>query len=253
VPENGKFKILVIDDDEALLDVLTARLTHEGYEVITALNGQEGLNKAHSENPDILLVDVIMPVLDGFEFVKKIQEHKILKKLPIIIMSGRAAMKDTFDILGADLFITKPLKSEDLVSSIKLLLTKKVLLVSESHHVIDTVTSGFKKCDYETHVVNSEKEMYNKCRKMRYSIIVAHLPYITNDPKNFVQNLNALEKTQPTLLVFCDSEVKNTEDGNTITIKELSNQWERTGIARFYDRRITAEPFSEIAKSLVTK
>jgi DNA-binding response OmpR family regulator len=253
MPINKKSKILVIDDDEALLDVLATRLTREGYEVITASNGHDGLDKAHSEKPNLVLLDIIMPVLDGFQFVKKVQEDVTLKKLPIIVMSGRTAMKDTFDVLGIDLFIAKPFESVDLISAIKLLLKKKVLLVSESHRVIDAVTESFKKYDYETHTVMSEKEMYNKGRELKYDIIVVHIPYITKEPKDFVQSLDALKNRQPALLVYCDNEVKNTEDNDTLAIKEISTQWERAGVKNFYDHRIMTRPFSELAGSLVAE
>lgn len=81
-------KILIVEDMEGVLEILGEEFANmENFSVSLARNGQEGLNKALRERPDIILSDVLMPVLDGFGMVKKLREHKDMQKIPVIFLS----------------------------------------------------------------------------------------------------------------------------------------------------------------------
>ena len=81
-------KILLVEDERAMSKVYRNRLVAEGFEVVTANNGQEGFEKIKSEKPDIVLLDVFMPIMDGFDVLKAVQEDKSFKAPPIMIMSN---------------------------------------------------------------------------------------------------------------------------------------------------------------------
>lgn len=97
-PKKGGKRILIVEDERPLAHALELKFSHEGYETITASNGQEGLDKANTEKFDIILLDLIMPQLDGFEFMEQLKH-----KTPVIILSnlGQDEDKERAKELGA--------------------------------------------------------------------------------------------------------------------------------------------------------
>ena len=81
-------KILIIEDEEILLELLAKKLDQEGYKVLTATDGEKGLEKLKKEKPDLVLLDIVMPKMGGFEVMAKIQEDKELSKIPVIVISN---------------------------------------------------------------------------------------------------------------------------------------------------------------------
>ena len=119
-------KILVVDDEKQFLEMMTIRFEANGYEVITATDGKEGLTKAKSENPDIILLDVMMPEIDGFEVCKLLKNDEQYSGIPIIICTAMAQTADleTSNKVGADAYVTKPFDHSILLSKIEELLKK---------------------------------------------------------------------------------------------------------------------------------
>jgi len=81
-------KIIIIEDEKILLDLLKDKLVKEGYEVIVALDGQMGLEKIKQEKPDLILLDMVMPKMDGFEVMRELNKDENLAKIPVIIISN---------------------------------------------------------------------------------------------------------------------------------------------------------------------
>ncbi len=117
-------KILVVDDETNILMVLEVRLKKMGYEVITALDGQEGLAKARLENPDLILLDIMLPKLDGFRVCRMLKYDKKFQHIPIILLSARSQDSDiqTGQDQGANAYMTKPFQTEALLAKIQELL-----------------------------------------------------------------------------------------------------------------------------------
>ena len=107
-------KILIVDDEKNIVDIIAFNLKKEGYTVITAADGEEGVQKAMEENPDLILLDIMMPKMDGYEVCKKIREKK---NTPIIMLTARAEELDKVLglELGADDYVTKPFSPKELV------------------------------------------------------------------------------------------------------------------------------------------
>lgn len=120
-----KKKILVIDDEPQLLAVLKTRLESNNYEVITAVDGNDGIEKLLKELPDLILLDIKMPKKDGYTFVKEMRANRNVKDTPVIILTARDKMKDLFAIEGINEYIVKPFKSEELLESIAKCISKK--------------------------------------------------------------------------------------------------------------------------------
>jgi DNA-binding response OmpR family regulator len=108
-----KAKILIVDDDQALLDLLTMHLRGEGYQILTATDGGQALTLIEKDNPDLLLLDLMMPRVDGFTVCEQVREYS---EVPIIIVSaiGHEEQKVKALNLGADDYLTKPYGKSEL-------------------------------------------------------------------------------------------------------------------------------------------
>lgn len=111
-------RILVVEDEKAIADILEFNLKKEGYAVICAYDGEDGLSKALNENPDLILLDVMLPKLDGFEVCKRVRASS---NVPIIMLTAREEEVDKVLglELGADDYITKPFSMRELMARIK--------------------------------------------------------------------------------------------------------------------------------------
>ena len=117
-------KILVVDDEKNIVDIVKYNLQKEGFEVISAFDGEKGLELALAECPDLVLLDIMMPRLDGFEVCKRIREKS---QVPVIMLTARAEEVDKvlgFE-LGADDYVTKPFGIRELLARIKANLRRK--------------------------------------------------------------------------------------------------------------------------------
>jgi DNA-binding response OmpR family regulator len=117
-------RILVIDDEPLIADMVKMRLESAGYEVITANDGMQGLEKARKEKPDLIVLDVMMPKLDGYKVCRMLKFDERFKNTPIIICTARGqdSDKQTGGEVGADVYITKSSQDADLLNNVKKLL-----------------------------------------------------------------------------------------------------------------------------------
>ena len=120
----AKGKILVVDDEIYIVHILDFSLGMEGYEVLTALDGEQALEKARAEHPDLIVLDIMMPKLDGYETCKRLKADEATKRIPVILLSAKGRNVDQkvgFEV-GADDYITKPFSPRKLVERINAIL-----------------------------------------------------------------------------------------------------------------------------------
>ncbi len=116
-------KILVVDDEERMLRFIRINLEHDGFMVTEALKGHEALDKMRTEMPDLILLDVMLPDLDGFEVLKMVRE---ISSIPVIMLTAKGEEDDRVRglELGADDYVTKPFSPRELVSRVKAVLRR---------------------------------------------------------------------------------------------------------------------------------
>ncbi|MGO4710674.1 response regulator [Chryseobacterium sp. 2TAF14] len=115
-------KIMVCDDDQGILDVLQMLLETEDFTVITEIESPNVIDQIKSKNPDLLLLDLWMPILSGDQVLKKIRQTEDIKDLPVIVLSASVDGSDIAADAGADAFVAKPFDMDDLIIKIKGLL-----------------------------------------------------------------------------------------------------------------------------------
>ena len=114
-------KILIVEDNEMNRDMLSRRLERKGFEVVMAEDGAKGVNMSKSESPDLILMDLSLPVMDGWEATSTIKADDSTKKIPIIVLTAHAMAGDREKALeaGADEYDTKPIDFKRLLGKIK--------------------------------------------------------------------------------------------------------------------------------------
>ena len=115
-------KILIVDDDPDILTVLEQRLSPCGYEISMAKDGEEAIAKVRSGKPDLIIMDVLMPKMTGYDALRKIREDNELRKIPAIMVSARGVMRDFFTDLSRVEFIPKPYDAQELLGKVRRLL-----------------------------------------------------------------------------------------------------------------------------------
>ena len=120
-------KILLVEDNELNRDMLSRRLQRKGFEVVNAVDGQEGVEMAHSEAPELILMDVSLPVMNGWEAARKIKESPKTRSTPIIALTAHAMVGDREKSLeaGCDDYDTKPIDFQRLLKKMQMLLERK--------------------------------------------------------------------------------------------------------------------------------
>lgn len=114
-------KVLVCDDERHIVRLIQVNLEREGYNVVTAYDGKDGLEKVKAEKPDLMVLDVMMPYMDGFEVLKNLRRDPATESLPVIMLTAKAQDKDVFEgyHYGADMYLTKPFNPRELIAFVK--------------------------------------------------------------------------------------------------------------------------------------
>ena len=132
--------ILAVDDTPENLEILRMRLTSSGYQVATASDGEEGLAKARDLNPDLILLDVMMPRLDGISVLRILKQDGALRSIPVILVTARADARDVVEGLdaGGDDYLTKPFEHNAMLARVRSMLRQKALhdtVASQARHL----------------------------------------------------------------------------------------------------------------------
>ncbi len=113
------YKIMVVDDDPDFLETIKYDLEKEGYQVVLVLSGEEGLKKIPLENPHLILVDIKMPRMDGYTFVRHLKKDEDMSKIPVIVLTSYEPMKEIFEQEGVTDYFVKSVNTGSLFQTIR--------------------------------------------------------------------------------------------------------------------------------------
>ena len=179
----AKKKILVIDDMPNVVTMVKARLEASGYEVIAALDGQQGLNYAYSEKPDLIILDIVMPAGGGYSVYTRLKLSPKTRSVPVIFLTAKDRPEDVARAynLGAQYFVKKPYKPEMLLGTVKKVLEsseqsqqprglqKRILVIGKEAEIAEFVK--LVEMGYEVSIVSSIKEGSEEVKKEKPDII----------------------------------------------------------------------------------
>jgi|PlaIllAssembly_1097288.scaffolds.fasta_scaffold891668_1 DNA-binding response OmpR family regulator len=115
-------KILLIDDDLKIIKLVESRLKANGYDVISAKDGKSGIEKAKRESPDLILLDIMMPEIDGYQVIERLKKEEDTKSIPVVMLTAKRDLEDidkSMNVFGAVGFISKPFSPAELLQQIK--------------------------------------------------------------------------------------------------------------------------------------
>ena len=190
--DDSKKKILIVDDEPSIQDLLVFNLEKEGYKTITASDGEEGISLALSQNPDLILLDVMLPKADGLTVCKKIRQT--MSKVPIIMLSAKGEEIDKILGLeiGADDYMTKPFSIRELIARVKANLRKMDQSddLSQAGIRSNKVVAGDLKLDLDKFEVEVRGQKVTDLTRREFEV----LRYLAQKPGQVVTREDLLEK-----------------------------------------------------------
>ncbi len=137
-------KILVVDDEAVLVETIAYNLEQSGYQVVTVADGSSALEAAHSESPDLIILDIMLPGIDGLEVCRQLRREHQTATIPIIMLTAKGDEIDKVVGLevGADDYVTKPFGRRELLARVRALLRRAVLPAAQSAHMEDEEKNG---------------------------------------------------------------------------------------------------------------
>jgi DNA-binding response OmpR family regulator len=195
--------ILIVDDEKRILSLLDAYLVQQGFQVITAANGEQALYVARHEKPDLIVLDIMMPEMDGYEFMR---QHRKERETPIILLTAKVEEDDKVLglELGADDYVTKPFSPRELTSRIRAVLRRS----GQNLPRADVLRVGSITLDRDSHLVTLNKEVID-LTPSEFDLLAA----LMSAPGRTFTRLELLDQIQDTAFVgyerTIDVHVKN--------------------------------------------
>jgi len=193
-------KILVIDDEADIRDIVRMYLSEAGYDVIEASNGQEGILRAQNERPDLIVLDIMMPGINGFEVAKHLKDDPNTSSIPILILSVLA--QDSQYRHGILDYVSKPFKQDDLVSKVKKFFDKladksahTVLIVDDDPDIVDVIALCLKDNRISSEKAYNGPEALEKVRTKTVHLILLDINMPGMNGFEVIKQLKADEKT----------------------------------------------------------
>ncbi|MCB9800358.1 MAG: response regulator [Candidatus Omnitrophica bacterium] len=202
-------KILVVDDEPSIVLLLKSRLSAAGFQVITANDGIDALNKVTGEKPDLVLLDVLMPGMTGFQVVEKMKEAvEDIAHIPIIIMSAKHSMANVFDLADIYAFIPKPFEAADIIPEIRAAIgMDTALAVAPTKEPEENSAAGQPHEEDNAVLLGTQPFILNKIKDyltgQGYSVVVAY------DGHDLLEKLSILKPRFAFVQYWEDTEVLN--------------------------------------------
>jgi len=251
--------ILVVDDDPEILEITTNILQKNGFGVSTATNGLIALEEIKKQRPDLILADVLMPEMDGYAFYKELKNDSLMADIPVLIVTGRGKMEDSFKVMGVDGFITKPFSPKSLVEEINHICdiafhreiviaqegkdgsSRKIFAISPDKFILDDMAHQAMRAGYKIEVSQTGASALSQCIKFNPNIFFIDIQIEDIGVKDLMTTLRALPQFKNTPIIgFCyyaTEDLGKTKVRQRILMnKDLSNQIMAAGATQYMGR-----------------
>ncbi len=166
-------RILVVDDEPDILSILVYQLSREGYSVSTAVTGRSAIQTAHEEVPDLVVLDLMLPELDGYDVLSRLRDHEKTRDIPVILLTARSTEDERLRGFekGADDYVTKPFSPREIVARVKALLKRTQALPVAASSTIRHGNIGLDRDAHRLFVDGEEVEL----TRIEYRLLAAFL------------------------------------------------------------------------------
>jgi DNA-binding response OmpR family regulator len=208
LPKPRGNRILVVDDEAAIRELLYQELTDAGYEVLQALDGVAALNIARQEHPDLIILDLMMPGIGGFDVISALRSDTDTAAIPVMILSVLEDREKGYR-LGADAYLTKPLNASEVLATIEKLLAraargeghKKVLVIDEDASMIDIIARVFQDKDYKVLYASNANEGLSRAIEEHPRVIVLDARISKTNDYEILRTLKRARETQSAYVI----------------------------------------------------
>ena len=224
-------KILVVDDDHILRTVLKHTLEQQGYQVISAISGKEALVLFEEDTPDIIISDVSMPEMNGFDFCRHLRSQPSGQLVPFIFLSARVGLDDRVrgHSMGADDYLTKPFEMKELLAKIEALIERSRRIHAEIVHLIGELVNSSSKLTAKDNIDISSKFGTEAIKSAEVSEPVP-LPLTPAEERVFWEVIQGFTNKQISERLFISPRTVQTHLSNILSKLNLDN---RTQLVRF--------------------
>ncbi len=224
-------KILVIEDEPPIAEMIKFGLQRASYEVILAGNGEEALNLIKQHSPDLIISDILMPVMDGFTFYKELKKNPLMAKIPVLILTARGKMEDSFKVIGVDDFIVKPFDVDVLLGKIQNSLKKippkaptpkTVLIAGTVAAVVQNIAQQLKQKECIVFATLDASEVVEKAMRHKPNLILIELTINQTPAQEIIRALRCISQCHLTFILTY-SYLTSKDIGNEFTYWKLSS------------------------------
>jgi DNA-binding NarL/FixJ family response regulator len=227
-------KILVVDDDSILRKVLQNSLEQKGYQVISVGSGKEALIKFNQDIPDIIVSDISMPEMDGFEFCRQLRSQPSGKLTPFIFLSAKNELDDRIQghTIGADSYLSKPFEMKELLANIEALIERSRRVHAEIVHFIEQLVSSRSASvlTNTTHNDEGSESIIETSSASKHTSAPEPLPLTPAEERVFWETIQGYTNKQISERLFISPRTVQTHLSNILNKLNLSN---RTQLVRF--------------------
>ena len=227
-------KVLVVDDDQILRQVLVNSLEQKGYQIVSAGSGKEALEKFSQDVPDIIISDISMPEMDGFEFCRQLRSQISGKLIPFIFLSAKNELEDRIQghTIGADSYLTKPFEMKELLANMESLIERSRRVHAEIVHLIEQLVSSRPTdvLNQSSNLVGSQELGTKTSSSIKQPNKPEPLPLTPAEERVFWETIQGYTNKQISERLFISPRTVQTHLSNILNKLNLSN---RTQLVRF--------------------
>jgi DNA-binding response OmpR family regulator len=230
--------VLIIDDEEDLRDTVEFQFKSKGFNVVTAVDGVDGLKKLESVSPDLIILDMNMPRMNGLEFYQKILDDVMRPKYPVLVLTARANMEQLFRELDIHGFIAKPFEIDELVEEGQLIIrrsdreyispglrelgeTKEVFIVDNNQEEVKEIGPAFLDAGYKVTIANSGTSGIEKISIDLPALVLVNLRLVDIPGDMVVERLKRISKIEDINIILY---VKKTEKNDKAIMENMARK-----------------------------
>ncbi|MGE0267542.1 MAG: response regulator [Candidatus Omnitrophota bacterium] len=239
-------RILIVDDEEDLVDMAKRKLERSGYEVEVAYNGKQGIDKVKADAFDLIVTDVVMPVMDGFTFYKLLKDDTKTSNIPVIILTARSNMEGSFRALGVDEFLSKPFDGGKLLDKIESFIREpetvkkhvRVFLTGEKANIMREMEQILKDFGCKTAVIDDPFILIKRCYEEQPDIVLLDILLDGLRAQEIIKALRSFGRLQNLkIITFTQFSPEELSDVKTIEqLKEAKNDCMIAGATKYIGR-----------------